>query len=79
MNCSLNKHYDLKGLEICRLARMTLWSKIIPMGNFHSGPGRRCLAVMILLHYLGFPIYLVLARYGHRLHILRRIAAKLKK
>ncbi len=79
MNSSLNKHYDLKGLEISRLARMALWSKFVPMGNFHSGPGGRCLAVLILLHYLGYPLYLVLARYGHRLHLLRRIAAKLRK
>ncbi len=75
---SLSKRYDIKGLEILRLARVAFWGKIVPMGNFHGGPGGRCLASLILLHYFGYPIYLVLARYGHRLHLLRRIAAKLR-
>jgi hypothetical protein len=78
MNRTFNKRYDLQGLEISRLARLALWSEIIPLGNFRGGPGGRCLAVLILLHYLGYPMYLLLARYGHRLHLLRRITAKLR-
>ncbi|MBU1567609.1 MAG: hypothetical protein KJ630_18530 [Proteobacteria bacterium] len=78
MKSSLNSRYDIDGLEISRLARVALWSKFVPMGNFHGGPGGRCLAVLILLHYLGYPMYLLLARYGHRLHLLRRIAAKFR-
>jgi hypothetical protein len=78
MNSVLNKRYDLQGLEISRLAKLALWSKFVPMGNFHSGPGGRCLTVLILLHYCGYPMYQLLARYGHRLHLLRRIATKLR-
>jgi len=79
MSRIINNRYDLHGLEIARLAKTALWGKIIPMGNFQGGPGGRCLAVMFLLHYCGYPMYLVIARYGHRLQLLRRIAAKLKK
>ena len=78
MNRVLNKRYDLQGLEISRLARLALWSKIVPMGNFHGGPGGRCLIVLTLLHYFGYPVYQLRARYGHRLHFLRRIATKLR-
>ena len=78
MSNTLNKRYDIEGLEISRLVRVALWSKIVPMGNFRGGPGGRCLAVLLLLHYLGYPLYLVLARHGHRLQLLKRIATKLR-
>lgn len=78
MNRTLNKRYDLQGLEISRLARLTLWSEIVPLGNFRGGPGGRCIAVLLLLHYFGYPMYFALARYGHRLHFLRRIKDKLR-
>ncbi len=76
MKSPLNKRYDLEGLEISRLARLALWRKIVPMGNFRGGPGGKCLAVLMFLHYLGYPLYLALARYGNRLHLLRRIVVK---
>jgi hypothetical protein len=79
MNSVLNKRYDLQGLEISRLARLALWSKFVPMGNFHGGPGGRCLIVLLTLHSFGYPIYMILARYGHRLRLLRRIATKLRR
>ena len=79
MSRIINKRYDLNGLEIARLAKTILWSKLVPMGNFHGGPGGRCLAVMSLLHSCGYPMYLIVARYGHRLQLLRRMIAKLKK
>lgn len=78
MKNPLNKRYDIEGLEISRLARVALWGKFVPMGNFHGGPGGRCLAVLLLLHYCGYPIYLGIARYGHHLHFLQRIVAKLR-
>jgi hypothetical protein len=78
MSKSLNNRYDLRGLELARLIKITLLGKYVPMGNFGGGPGGRCLAVLSLLHYLGYPMYLILARYGHRLQVLRRIAGKLR-
>lgn len=79
MSRIINNRYDLNGLEIARLAKTVFWGKVVPMGNFQGGPGGRCLAVLALLHYCGYPMYLIIARYGHRLQLLRRIAAKLKK
>lgn len=78
MNRTLNKNYDLHGLEISRLAKTTLIGKILPIGNLRGGPGIRHLLILSLLHYYGYPIYLFLARYGQRLSILRRITARLR-
>ncbi len=78
MKSCINKRYDIEGLEITRLAKIAFWSKLVPLGNFRGGPGGRCLAILIILHYFGYPMYLALARYGHHLHFLRRIAAKLR-
>ncbi|EKD34712.1 MAG: hypothetical protein ACD_75C02222G0004 [uncultured bacterium] len=73
-----NSRYDLGGIEISRLIKTVIFSKIMPMGNFRGGPGGRCLVVLALLHYLGYPVYRILAQYGHRLRFLKRFAAKLK-
>ena len=78
MSTSLNQRYDLRGVELARLIKIALLGKYVPMGNFRGGPGVRCLAVLGTLHYLGYPLYLLLARYGHRLQLLRRIAGKLR-
>jgi hypothetical protein len=78
MNKILNKNYDLQGLEISRLAKITLIGKILPLGNLRGGPGIRHLLILSLLHHYGYPMYLFLARYGQRLTILRRIAARLR-
>jgi hypothetical protein len=64
--------YDLQGQGILRLARLALLGKYLPIGNLQGGPGARCLGVLLFLHYLGYPVYLLLARYGHRLQALRR-------
>jgi hypothetical protein len=72
----LDKHYNLTGLELPRLIKLWLLGKIVPLGNLHSGPGLRCLAVLAVLHYFGRPIYYLNARYGQRLHIVKRIFRK---
>jgi hypothetical protein len=64
--------YDIQGQGIVRLARLALLGKYLPLGNLQGGPGARCLAVLLFLHYLGYPFYLILARHGHRLQTLRR-------
>ena len=63
--------YDLQGLGILRLARLALLGKYLPLGNLLGGPGARCLAVLVFLHYLGRPFYLLIAHHGHRLQWLR--------
>jgi hypothetical protein len=68
----LSERYDLGGNGIVRLGRLTLLGKILPLGNWSSGPGARCLAVLMLLHGLGYQIYWLNARYGERLAPLKR-------
>lgn len=73
-----NNRYDLAGLELSRLIKTAIVAKLVPMGNFRGGPGGRCLVVLALLHYLGYPVYRLLAQYGQRLRLLRRFTAKLR-
>lgn len=67
-----NGNYDIEGYSIYRLARLAFLGKIMPLGNWSSGPGLRCLAVLTVLHGLGHPLYWVRARYGERLSRLKR-------
>jgi len=78
MNKVLKKNYDLQGLEISRVVKMALISKILSVGNFSTGPGTRFLIILGLLHHFGYPIYLLLARFGHRVNILRQISTRLR-
>lgn len=78
MKTVLNKRFDLGGNELSRLIKTALFGKFIPIGNLRGGPGARCLAILSLLHYLGYPLYWLVARYGHRLHFLKRVISKLR-
>ena len=78
MKTVLNKRFDLTGNEFSRLLKLSLFGKIVPIGNLRGGPGVRCLAVLTLLHYLGYPGYWILARYGHRLQFLKRVVDNLR-
>ena len=70
----VDSRYDLEDSSILRLARLALLGKWLPLGNFRGGPGARCLAVLLLLHFLGRPLYTIHLRYGHRLQpLLRRL------
>ena len=78
MKTVLNGRFDLTGNELSRLMKIALFGKIIPIGNLCGGPGARCLAVLAILHYTGQPLYWFAGKYGHRLHLLRRVVAKLR-
>jgi hypothetical protein len=75
MNGVLNKRYDLNGLEISRLVKFAIMAKFVPMGNFRGGPGARCLSVLLVLHFFGYPLYFFKARYGMHLGPLKRMVA----
>lgn len=78
MKTALNNRYDLRGSELLRVGKITLFSKFIPTGNMRGGPGFRCLVTLAVLHYFGGFIYRVQARYGHRLQWVRRIVKKIR-
>ena len=79
MKTSLNKNYDLRGVEISRLGKTALFAKIIPVGNLRGGPGIRCLFVLTVLHYFGGVLYWANAKYGHRLQPVRRLFSQLRQ
>ncbi len=58
--------------DILRLGRLYLLDRVIPLGNFASGPGWRCLATMTVLHYFGRPLFIILVRYETQLTALYR-------
>lgn len=78
MRSVFTRRFDLDGNELSRLLKIAVFGKIVPIGNLRGGPGARCLAVLTLLHYLGYPLYWVNAKYGHRLHMFRRLLRKLR-
>jgi len=78
MKTILNKRFDLTGNELSRLLKIAAFGKVFPIGNLRGGPGARCLAILTLLHYLGYPGYWVLAKYGHRLQFLKRVINKMR-
>ncbi len=75
----LDRNYQLGGNELPRLLRTTLLSRLIPCGNWRGGPGMRCLAVLLLLHSGGRPLYLMIAHYGERLRPLRQRLARWRR
>lgn len=78
MKPTLNRRFELTGNEMGRLIRLCVFGKIVPVGNLRGGPGGRCLAVVSLLHYLGYWGYLFKIKYGHRLGPLKRVISRLR-
>ncbi len=70
------KTFDIEGNELSRVGRILLLSRIIPMGNFGSGPDVRCFITMIVLHYFSRPIFWLSVR---REDDVRRLVAMVKK
>ena len=75
----LNQRFDLTGGEYTRLLRLSIFGKLVPIGNWRGGPGLRCLITLAVLHYLGETLYRLKDRYGHRLGPIRRLAARMLK
>lgn len=78
MSKVLKKNYDLQGIEIHRIVKLALIGRILPIGNLSTGPGARFLIILSVLHHFGYPIYMVLARFGRRVKLLRQISARVR-
>lgn len=74
----IDKKAELGNNTIFRLLKITVLGKILPLGNFHSGPGLRCILTLAILHRAGYPIYFLLAKYGDKSRILRKVYQKLR-
>lgn len=72
------KSFDLEGIEHFRVMRLTMMSKIFPLGNFTTGPGGKCLLVLAFLHYLGRPCFWIYTRYEEQLYPLLQRVKRLK-
>lgn len=72
------KIYDLGGNTLARLLKIAAFGKVVPIGNLRGGPGLRCLLVLSLLHYGGYPMYLINAKYGHRLQRMKNVLRKVR-
>jgi len=71
-----NNRFDVTGHETLRLIKLSAFGKIIPVGNWRGGPGLRCLVIVSVLHYFGYPLYWLNARYGHKLGLLKRFVRR---
>ncbi len=58
----LNNNFDLTGNESLRVSRMYLLSRLVPLGNFGTGPDVRCLLVFTALHYFSRPFFWLIVR-----------------
>lgn len=79
MKTVLNKRFELQGNSHFRLLRLAIFQRIIPIGNLRGGPGVRCLVILTILHYLGYPLYALNFRYGHRLGRLKALLNKFRQ
>jgi hypothetical protein len=68
--------YEPQRGEIRRIARMAALARVVPIGNIGGGPGLRCLAVLLLLHGLGAPLFRLLIRIEPKLAALHRRLAR---
>ncbi|THB71825.1 MAG: hypothetical protein D6B25_17980 [Desulfobulbaceae bacterium] len=68
--------YDIAGNSFLRVVKLCALNKVLPIGNFKHGIGMRPAVVLLLLHYLGKPLFRVTIKYEQQLH---RIYQRLKK
>lgn len=79
MKRSFNSRFDLTGYEMARLLKISVFGKIVPIGNLRGGPGGRCLCTLSLLHYFGFWGYWLKAKHGHRLDRVKPLLNRIKR
>lgn len=75
----LSQRYDLAGNGILSVFRHQLMAKCIPLGNYKGGAGFKCLAVFVVLHYLGAPVFYVLIRFERHVNYLHKILERLRR
>jgi hypothetical protein len=66
MKSVMTKDFELRGISHCRLLRLSLFARVIPIGNLGGGAGLRCLVAIAIRHYFGNIFYVVKAR-DHRI------------
>jgi hypothetical protein len=64
----MNSRFDLVGMSIFRLARLSLLGKFLPLGGLRGGPGMLPLLTLVALHGAGRWIFSITQRHEARLH-----------
>jgi len=72
----MSNHFDLAGMSIFRLARLSLLGKFLSFGGMRGGPGRLPLFVLMLSHSAGNWLFPFAVRHEERLH---RLYNKLRR
>ncbi len=68
--------HDVAGNSFFRTFRFNVLNKIIPLGNYRSGTGLRPALVLLVLHYVGRPVFSLLIRYESQFHRLYQVVRK---
>ena len=68
-----SKRNDLTGNSVLRVCCQQVLARVIPTGNYRGGAGGRCLAVFIVLHYAGRPLFRVLIRFERQLSLVYKV------
>jgi hypothetical protein len=68
MNKLMTNRFDLAGMSIFRLARLSLLGKFFPLGGMRGGPGLLPLFVLVVLHSVGNWFFPFAVRHEARLH-----------
>ena len=63
-----SKRFDIAGMEVLRVARLSLLGKYVPLGSLRGGPGGRCLLVLLAAHATGRMLFSLAVRQEQRLH-----------
>jgi hypothetical protein len=63
-----DQDYQPAGLEVTRMVRLVLLDKLIPMGRWGGGPGKKPLLILWLNHKLGRWVMPLAMRHELRIH-----------
>lgn len=71
-----NSRHDLAGNNFWRVLQLNFLNKVLPLGNYRFGIGLRPALVLLVLHYIGRPVFSLLIRYEPQFHRLYQIMKK---
>ncbi len=71
-----NSRHDIEGNGFWRVFRLNVLNKVLALGNYRFGIGLRPALVLMVLHYLGRPVFSLLIRYEPQFHRLYQILRK---
>ena len=74
-----NRHYDLRGNTLWRQGRHWFRMKTMIMGDYSGGPGLRPLITLMILQYVGKPIFRLRIWFNNQYALKARLKKLLSK